>query len=83
MSNIFNKENYECAKINGDLERFRGDEISRRIAKEYPLSAQIALLMDKDLKYNEWVEYQAFRQRVKDEVNAEIAQFEYEISHGA
>jgi hypothetical protein len=32
--------------------------------------------MDKDLKYNEWVEYQAFRQAVKDEVNAEIAKFE-------
>jgi hypothetical protein len=83
MSYIFNKENYECAKMNDDLERFRGDEISRRIAKVYPLSAQIALLMDKDLKYNEWVEYQAFRQAVKDEVNAKIAQFEYEINHGA
>lgn len=83
MRYTFNKENYELAKVNGDLERFRGDEISRRIAKVYPLSAQIALLMDKDLKYNEWVEYQAFRQAVKDEVNAEIAQFEYEINHGA
>lgn len=83
MSYIFNKENYDLAKKNGDIERFRGDEISRRIAKKYPLSAQIALLMDKDLKYNEWVEYQAFRQNVKDEVNAEISQFEYRIDHGA
>lgn len=83
MSYIFNRENYECAKMNGDTERFRGDEISRRIAKVYPLSAQIALLMDKDLKYNEWIEYQTYRQNIKDEVNAEILQFENEINHGA
>jgi hypothetical protein len=73
------KEKYLLAKANGLEERFRGDEISRRIAKEYPLSAQIALLMDKDLKYDEWVTYQAFRQRVKEEVNAEIAQWQYEF----
>ena len=83
MSYLFTKENYECAKRNGDLERFRGDEISRRIAKVYPLSAQIALLMDKDLKYSEWLEYQTFRQSIKDEVNTEILKIETEISHGA
>lgn len=74
----FTKENYELAKRNGDLDRFRGDEISRRIAKKYPLSAQIALLMDKDLKYTEWVEYQAFRSQVKAEVDAEMTAFETE-----
>lgn len=72
----FTKENYDLAKRNGDLDRFRGDEISRRIAKKYPLSAQIALLMDKDLKYTEWVEYQAFRAQVKAEVDAEMTAFE-------
>lgn len=66
------KTKYLLAKKNGQVERFRGDEISRRIAKEYPLSAQIALLMDKDLKYSEWNEYQSFRAKVKAEVDAEI-----------
>ncbi|MBP3573854.1 MAG: hypothetical protein J6J71_04530 [Prevotella sp.] len=80
---MLNKENYEIAKKNGVVDRFRGDEISRRIAKEYPLSAQIALLMDKDLKYAEWQQYQAFRQEVKNAVDEEIAAIEAEINHGA
>lgn len=83
MSYLFNKENYKLAKKNNEIDRFRGDEISRRISKEYPLNAQIALLMDKDLKYNEWVEYQAFRAKVKQEVDDEILAMETEISHGA
>ena len=62
------------AKESGVLEKFRGDEISRRIARVYPLSAQIALLMDKDEKPEEWNEYQAFRAAVKAEVDAEIAE---------
>lgn len=74
-----NKEKYLLAKKNGLVERFRGDEISRRIAKEYPLSAQIALLMDKDEKPEEWKAYQAFREKVKAEVDAEIAEFESEV----
>lgn len=66
------KTRYLLAKKNGQVERFRGDEISRRIAKEYPLSAQIALLMDKDDKPTEWEAYQEFRAKVKAEVDAEI-----------
>lgn len=77
------KTKYRLAKANGLEERCRGDEISFRISEKYPLNAQIALLMDKDLKYYEWVEYQAFRQQVKDEVDAEIQTFENEINHGA
>jgi hypothetical protein len=71
------------AKANGTIERFRGDEISRRIAKKYPLSSQIALLMDKDLKYNEWVEYQAYRAQIKQEEDNEITQIELKLNHGA
>lgn len=67
------KERYLLAKKNGEVEKFRGDEISKRIAKVYPLSAQIALLMDKDEKPGEWNAYQAFRACVKAEVDAEIA----------
>ena len=69
---MIDKNKYILAKANGLEERFRGDEISRRIAKKYPLSAQIALLMDKDEKPEEWATYQAFRERVKAEVDAEI-----------
>ena len=76
------KTKYILAKANGLLDRFRGDEISRRIAKVYPLSAQIALLMDKDLKPTEWKAYQAFRARVKAEVDAEIAEFETNLAGG-
>lgn len=71
---------YILADKNGLLERLRGDEISRRIAKEYPLSAQIALLMDKDSKTEEWEKYQAFRQKIKAEVDAEIEEVASELN---
>lgn len=70
------KEKYFIAKKNGLEERFRGDEISRRIAKKYPLSAQIALLMDKDEKPEEWEQYQTFRAEIKAEVDAELEALE-------
>ena len=69
---MIEKDKYLLAKKNGLLERLRGDEISRRIAKEYPLSTQIALLMDKETKVDEWEAYQAFRNKVKIEVDIEI-----------
>ena len=68
-----NKNKYLLAKKNGLLEKFRGDEISQRIARKYPLSSQIALLMDKDEKPAEFAEYQAFRAKIKAEVDAEMA----------
>ena len=77
---MIEKDKYLLAEKNGLLERFRGDEISRRIAKEYPLSAQIALLMDKDAKPEEWGAYQTFRSRVKTEVDAEISMLEGELN---
>ena len=78
---MIEKDKYLLSKKNGLFERLRGDEISRRIAKKYPLSAQIALLMDKDFKYTEWAEYQAFRVQIKNEVDNEIAAIEAEINH--
>lgn len=80
---MITKREYEQSKANGTLDLLRGDEISRRIRTKYPLSAQIALLMDKDIKYTEWYEYQAFRQNVKQEVDVELSALEYEITHGA
>ena len=73
---MIDRNKYLLAKANGILDRFRGDIISRRIAKVYPVNAQIAILMDKDTKPTEWAEYQAFRAKVKAEVDAEIADLE-------
>lgn len=69
---MIDRDEYILARKNGLLERLRGDEISRRIAREYPLSAQIALLMDRDIKVDEWEEYQVFRNSIKAEVDIEI-----------
>jgi hypothetical protein len=78
---MIDKDKYILAKINGLLERLRGDEISHRISEdEYPLSAQIALLMDKDTKQAEWDKYQAFRSKVKAEVDAEFEEMELQIA---
>ena len=70
------KAKYLIAKKNGQVERFRGDEISRRISKAYPLSAQIDLLIDKDVKPTEWQTYQDFRANIKAEVDKEIETIE-------
>ena len=66
------KDKCILAYKNGLLERYRGDEISQIITEEHPLSVQIALIMDKDFKVDEWNAYQAFRSKVKAEVDAEI-----------
>ena len=73
---MITREEYEQAKANGMAEQIRGDIISKRISVKYPLSAQIALLMDKDTKPTEFAEYQAFRESVKAQVDAELAELE-------
>ena len=70
------KTKYLLAKKNGLVEKFRGDEISRRISKQYPLSSQIAILMDKDTKPSEWNAYQEFRAKVKVDVDKEISEID-------
>ncbi len=67
---------YLIAKKNGKLEKLRSDEISRRISAKYSLNDQIAVLMDKDTKPSEWIAYQDFRAKVKEEVDKEFAEFE-------
>lgn len=66
------KAKYELAKKNGKLEKFRSDEISKRISAKYSFSNQIAILMDKDTKPDEWNAYQEFRAKVKAEVDEEF-----------
>ena len=70
------KAKYLLAKKNGKLEKLRSDEISRRIATKYSLNDQIAVLMDKDMKPTEWTAYQAFRTKVKAEVDNEFLEYE-------
>ena len=72
----FTKSNYDLAKKNGDLERFRGDEISFRISQIFPLSAQIAILMDADTKPERKAEYEVFREKIKQWVDADIEEME-------
>lgn len=76
------KTKYLLAKANGKEEKCRGDEISARIAKEYPLSAQIAILMDAETKPEKKAKYQTFRESVISEVDAEIEEFKTELSVG-
>ena len=87
----FTKENYELAKRNNDLDRFRGDEIARRIGKEIPSNDQQALQtnMLNDLINGrpfshlvEWNKYQAVRERVIAEVDADITSFENNLVGG-
>ena len=74
------RDEYEQAKANGKLEQLRGDMISKRIAKRYPFNAQIAVDKNiiKDLMrgtkehYAEWEAYEAYRDTVKAEVEAEL-----------
>ena len=69
---MIDKVQYEIAKASGTLDLLRGDEISRLIRTKYPLSAQIAILMDRDSKPSEYAEYQAFRAECKAKVDAEM-----------
>lgn len=66
------KGNEERAKRT--LEICRSREIAARICAKHTRDDQLALLMDKDKKPEEWNAYQAFRAVVKAEVDAEIEQ---------
>ena len=70
------KAKYELAKKNGKLEKFRSDEIARRISAKYSYNDQFAVLMDKDTKPSEWIAYQEFRAKIKEEVDREFAELE-------
>lgn len=76
---MIDRDEYILARKNGLLERLRGDEISHRITKKVPLSAQIAMLWDGDTKPEKKEAYQAFRSKVKAEVDAEFEEMEKSI----
>ena len=72
------KAKYLLAKKNGKLEKLRSDEVARRVCKKYSYNDQIDVLADKDTKPDEWNAYQAFRAKVKAEVDKEISALEEE-----
>ena len=67
---------YETHKASGTLHILRGEEISSKIRECYPLSAQVAILFDKDTKPDKYAAYQAFRADVKAQVDAEMSAME-------
>ena len=73
------KTKYLLAKKNGQVERFRGDEISKEISKTVPLSTQIAILMDKDTEPQQFAQYQLVRTNAKQIVDEKIAAIEAEL----
>ena len=77
---MITRQVYEQSKASDTLELIRGDEISRLIRARYPLSAQIAILMDRDTKPAEFAAYQAFRAECKAKVDAELARLESEVT---
>ena len=81
MNTRFTYENYILAKANLMEKIFIGDEISYRIScAGYPISSQIALLMDEDEKPEEIAIYKAIRAEIKAQVKAEVAEFEARAS---
>lgn len=73
------KTRYLLAKKNGQVERFRGDEVSHEISKTVPISRQIAILMDKDTEPEQFAQYQLVRTKAKQTVDAKIAAIEAEL----
>lgn len=74
------KTKYLLAKKNGQVERFRGDEVSYEISKTVPLSKQISILMDKDTEPEQFAKYQLVRAEAKRVVDAKIAAIEGELN---
>jgi LPS O-antigen subunit length determinant protein (WzzB/FepE family) len=79
------KERYMIAKANGLVERFRGDEISKEIAKTIPANEQQALqtnMLDDLLNgvpfshQAEWERYQEARRKAKTAVDEKISKIE-------
>ena len=77
---MIDKAKYLLAKKNGKVEKLRSDEISKRISVKYSPSDQIAIIMDKDTKPDEWTAYQEFRANVKAEVDKELSALEEETN---
>ena len=73
------KTRYLLAKKNGQVERFRGDEVSKEISKTVPISRQIAILMDKDTEPEQFAQYQLVRIKAKQVVDTKIAAIEAEL----
>lgn len=68
---------YKIHKASGTLHRYRSDLIAARLKnKGYYLNDQVAILMDRDKKPDEFEAYQAVRARIKAELDKEFEALE-------
>lgn len=71
-----NKITYESHKAAGTLKRYRDSLIEIEMGKKYTPGAEIALINDKDIKPDEYAEYQAYRAECKAKVDKWFAEME-------
>ena len=60
------------ARLNGTVEQLYSATVDKRIRERYSVSAEIALLRQRDTKPEEFAEYNAFVEGCKAEVKAEL-----------
>lgn len=70
------KVKYQIHKASGTLKRYRASLIEALMAKKYTPGAEIALTNDKDIKPEEYAEYQAYRAECKATVDKWFAEME-------
>ena len=78
------KTQYRIAKASGNLEKFRGQMISKAISAQVPISAQLAKVMNaveylfqqmeklhgQDFRPEEWTEYENMRNTIKQAIDS-------------
>ena len=62
----------ELSKKNGIIAGVYGDLVNEKIRARYSVSAELAILRQKDAKLEEWEAFNAFAERCKDEARAEL-----------
>lgn len=67
-----NANKIELAKKNGTIDKIYNRIVDEKIRAKYPLSAQIAIIRQKEEKPEEFYEFYAFAEQCKAEVKAEL-----------
>jgi DNA repair ATPase RecN len=60
------------SRLNGTVERDYMDYVDRLIRRRYSVSAELAILRQKDTKPEEFAEYNAYAESCKAEAKAEL-----------
>lgn len=66
------KYKIELAKLNGTTDRLYPLLVEYKIRAKYPLSAELAILRQRDEKPEEFAEYHAYAEQCKIEAKAEL-----------